>query len=223
MKIITLSGWGQPHDALEHAFPEAVHIDYAGSSSFIEAVESLRAQQNADVVIGWSMGGQIAAHAISEKIIAPKKLMLIAAPYQFMRTLHNQFGVGKSTIEKFRENYVRNAERTLNKAYELIAYNDIRAENIKPHLSRARARLQMHDWLRWYDHLSLYTPTGYVEEDFPHTLIVHGANDAVIGPEQAQAWSRLLPSSELHLWEGCGHAPHWHNEKALRAILDMAL
>jgi pimeloyl-ACP methyl ester carboxylesterase len=222
MKLVTLSGWGQPHDALAHAFPDATHVDYAMKRSFAEAASTLQAYADAEIVVGWSMGGQLAAYAISHGIIAPKKLMLIAAPYQFIRTEENAPGVGAGTVAKFRENYLQNSERTLNKAYDLIAHRDMHAEHVKTHLATARKELKPYDWLNWYDQLTSHIPIGYNPERFPHTIIVHGSSDAVIAPGQAEVWHAKLAYSELHIWEGCGHAPHWHNAVRLRELLENA-
>ena len=40
------------------------------------------------------------------------------------------------------------------------------------------------------------------------TLVIHGAQDKTISPENAQDTYRIIPGSRLKIFEDCGHCPH---------------
>lgn len=216
MSTATLSGWGQPHDALEIVAPGARHIDYAAQDSIEEALAHIaQMAANARFVIGWSMGAQMAVRAVAERLIAPKRLVLIAPPYQFVRSDALPIGLGRDTFAQYRDNLKRSPERTFRKSYALIAHGDAHAVGVNTRLSAPPP----HNWNYWLDTMGGYSCTDLDMAHFPPTLLVHGENDAVIAPEQSHTFARALPDAQLHLWEGCGHAPHWHDTGRLRALI----
>jgi len=137
--IMTLSGWGQPHDALAAIAPEATHVDYARHTSVLGALADIAARANEhDMVVGWSLGGQLAVRAIAAGMFRPKQLVLIATPFQFVATPQRSLGMKRDLYDKFRGNYARHPERTLHKAWELIHKGDTNADEVRRYLSRAR-------------------------------------------------------------------------------------
>lgn len=51
------------------------------------------------------------------------------------------------------------------------------------------------------------------------TLLIWGANDAVTPPFVAQEFNKLLPNSELHFIDKCGHAPMMEQPDEFNVIL----
>jgi pimeloyl-ACP methyl ester carboxylesterase len=52
------------------------------------------------------------------------------------------------------------------------------------------------------------------------TLVVHGANDAVVLPEMGRLTARHIPRSQFVLYEGCGHASfHEAPERFNRSLI----
>jgi pimeloyl-[acyl-carrier protein] methyl ester esterase len=220
MRSITLSGWGQPYDALQVIAPEAQHIDYLPAGSVPAALEQLSKYAHAQMVIGWSMGGQLALQAIAKGVLAPEKLVLIATPFQFAQDTPGGIGMGAQTLAQFRANLQRDITRTLNKSYALIAHGDSKAEPMQEHLNAARSRLVEHDWLYWLDSLSLQTAHGVDFSRFPPTLLLHGAKDVVVQPEQSHVLASSLPKARVEIFEECGHAPHWHDTVRVRRLIE---
>lgn len=219
MTILTLSGWGQPHDALHEAAPEARHIEYAHLRSGDGVLRILQSHAGVRTLVGWSLGGQLAVQAVARGIVRPARLVLIATPYRFLQKSGRPPGMGRATFDLFRGNYARDAQRTLNKSYALIAHADTQAERVNAHLNASRARLPAHDWLPWLDLLAASDGDGLDFSGFPETLLVHGDRDAVVGIEHAHAFLARLPRAGLHVFEGCGHAPHWHDTQRLKEII----
>lgn len=213
MRILALSGWGQPHDVLKDVVPEATHLDYA-HHTLPQALEHIaQAAKNHDAVIGWSLGGQLAVRAIASGMMRPKRLVLLGVPFTFDKEQ-------KLTYETFRANYEKNPARTLHKGWELIAYGDTRADTVREHMARHdKQKMLNKNWLAWLDRLMHFDAGTFSLKDFPPTLLVHGDVDAVIHVAHAQRFTEALPQSRLAIWPGCGHAPHWHNPEGLKKLI----
>ena len=217
MSTMTLTGWGQPHDALSIIAPDATHLDYSHCETARYALEEIARAKHHDIVIGWSLGGQLAVRAVAEGLLKPKRLVLIAVPFQFVVSSQRPIGMKRDLYDKFRDNYARNAARTLEKAWLLIGKDDVHAERIN-HRMNGHNKLDMlqRDWLRWLEELNGFSCHTLDFSTFPPTLIIHGENDAVVSYEQHTQFSRAIPESRVVSFPGCGHAPHWHNAEAVK-------
>jgi pimeloyl-ACP methyl ester carboxylesterase len=219
--IITISGWGQPHDALSALFPEARPVDFARHSSVSAALLDIAAHApEPDMVIGWSLGGQLLVRAIAAGMLKPRKLVLIATPFQFVKTAELPMGMPRDLFDKFRDNYRRNPEQTLTKAWELICKDDTNAKEISAHLAlHDKKALLAKDWLRWLELLEAFSCKDLHMADFPSTLLIHGDRDLVVYPEQSLHFAQAIPHAKLFTIEGCGHAPHWHDADKVREAI----
>ena len=213
MKTITLTGWGQPHDALAGVAPNAMHIDYAHAADAQAAMEMI-AGENADTIIGWSLGGQLAVRAIAAGLAAPKKLVLIATPYQFVA----MDAMGPETFQKFYTSYQRQPQRTLKKAWELLHYEDTLSGYIADQLQLYDSDTVLQkDWLLWLEILENFSCDTLDFSAFPETLLIHGLQDKVVAHTQSQRMAKNINSSVFDFWDGCGHAPHLHDGRRLEA------
>lgn len=216
--ILALSGWGQPHDALKAIEPQATHIDYARHDSVEAALAAIAdTGQGYNTVIGWSLGGQLAARAVASGMLSPRKLVLIAAPFQFVG---GEFGMGHETYNKFRDNYAKNPARTMDKAWALTHQGDARAEQVRAQLARQDKQAELEkDWLRWLTSMDGFSFSAIPIQGMPETLLIHGSEDVVVSPKQSEHFAARLPKAKLMIMEGAGHAPHWHDAEAVaRAI-----
>lgn len=221
MRIMTLSGWGQPHDALSAIAPEATHIDYSNQQT-VESALALVADhaQSHDMVIGWSLGGQLAVRAIAQGLMHPKRLILIATPFQFVKTEKLPIGLPRDVHDQFRKNFIADSVRTLQRAWELIAKDDMHHRKIRAFMGlQDQERLLRMDWLRWLDMLDGFSCSDLDFKHFPPTLLIHGNSDAVVWAEQAQYFVQAIPEAVLALWKDCGHAPHWHDTERLQLLI----
>jgi pimeloyl-[acyl-carrier protein] methyl ester esterase len=210
MNTATLSGWGQPHDALAHIAPGAV--EYARHTNVADALASIPAS---DTLIGWSLGGQLAVRAVATGLLKPSRLILIATPFQFVATPENPLGMKRDLFDKFRDNYARNPLRTLHKSGELILKGD--RKDLRAHLdAQNKDAIAAYDWLNWLTLLDGFTCENLNFSDFPPTLLIHGDNDAVVAHHQSETLARHIPNVTLKTLQGCGHAPHWHAPDQLR-------
>jgi pimeloyl-ACP methyl ester carboxylesterase len=206
---VTIAGWGQPHDALRMVAPDAMHIDYA-STAGIEQAFAVIAQQarEAHTVIGWSQGGQLAVRAIAQGLIAPERLVLIAAPFQFVENDSLKLGMNRDAFKQFRDSFQTNSRRALRKFSALVSYGDARRDEVAALLGEPNPDC---DWLPWLDELSHFSAQSLDFSGFPPTMLLHGLRDVVVHPDQSRAYAERIPDAALELWPQAAHAPHLHD------------
>ncbi len=215
---LAISGWGQPHDALSAVLPDAVHAGYAGQKSVAAALAVIAGDH--DHIVGWSLGGQLAVRAIAAGLARPRRLTLIATPFQFVESPEIKLGMKRDAFEKFRDNYAANPRRTLDKAWELVVKGDGHADTVRGYLApEKKERTLAADWLQWLHLLDGYTCDGLDFSNFPPTLLIHGKSDVVVAPEQSARFARAIPGATHIEWDACGHAPHWHNAAELKRLI----
>lgn len=216
MKTLTLSGWGQPADALDPIARDAICFDYSDYPDTARALEALRAL-NPDHVIGWSLGGQLALHAIVAGALNPKKLTLIAPAFQFVKGGTVDDGMDRFTFDTFRSNYATDPERTATRFHSLIAKGDSKMRNVMQGLRNHSQIAQAARWLPWLDALDREPVSRLSLAMVPPTTIIHGTQDAIVPVAQAHMLAQTLPKARVEIWEGVAHAPHLHDTERLRS------
>ena len=116
--ILSLSGWGQKFDSLKTIFKDptfdpiflkknpVIHFDYTKFNNVEDFFTNIKSQNlNPKIVIGWSLGGQLAIRLIEKKIITPKTLILIAPPFQMVKDENISTAMSKKTYQEFYQNY----------------------------------------------------------------------------------------------------------------------
>lgn len=225
MRTAIVSGWGQPPDALAAIAPDARAVHYVDEPSVDAALAAIADQtKDADLIIGWSLGGQLAARAIAEKKIKPRRLVLIASAFQFVANQRGELGMERFTFDKFRHNFEKNPARTLDKSWELISMHDTHSRRVLAALAaQDKSTVLQKDWLRWLDLLDGFSFEKIPLSNLPPTLILHGENDVVVEIAQSERFAEAIPNAELITFAGCGHAPHWHDSAAVqKAIAEFA-
>jgi pimeloyl-[acyl-carrier protein] methyl ester esterase len=222
MKILALSGWGQPHDALADIAPDATHFDYANYTAIDAALAGIvQEAKRHDAIIGWSLGGQLAVRAIATGLMNPEKLILIGVPFQFVRSNGARIGMPRDQFDKFRDNYAKNAQKTLKKAWELIILGDNNPEYVKNRLEKYdKASVMDKNWLGWLDMLDGFSCNELDFSNFPSSLLLHGEKDSVVNHSQSLEFSRVIPQVKLISFSGAGHAPHLHDTETVKRHIE---
>ncbi len=216
MNLLCLTGWQQPADALAPYIPEgAVHVPYAGFTDTESLFASLPLE--ADVAIGWSLGGQLLVRAIAGKRIRVKKLILIGAPFQFMASDGFAHGATQQLWQGIRASYKNNPDSMIKEFSGHVAAGDSYAARIIRTLNKTLSVWE--NGLFWLDELARFSCCGLDFSAFPPTLLLHGRNDRVIHHEQARFFVKAIRGAELISPDDCGHAPHMHDEGLLKGIL----
>jgi pimeloyl-[acyl-carrier protein] methyl ester esterase len=220
MSMLALSGWAQPADALQNALDlDAQAFDFSDYESPEASFAGLKKYTDAEHVIGWSTGGYLALRAIAAGVLKPKKLTLIAAPYQFVSDEHFRDGMDPLTHQLFRESYGKDPARTKQRFHALIAKGDTHARRITEELQHHVEVDKAARWLPWLDALGEASLRNVDLSAVPPTTIIHGAKDVIVPFAQGEILSRHLRHARLERWEDAGHAPHLHDKERLRGLL----
>lgn len=221
--VITLSGWGQAHNSLAAVVPKnALHLDYSKFPSVSDFFDSLR-KEDADVLVGWSLGGQLALRAISENILKPKVLILISAPYQFVANKDIKCSMNKDTFNSFCSSFQNDPVKTLKRFLALISLNDIYHNEVLKELRNITDMENASRWLYWLRQLESFSCNSLDFSKIPSTIAVHGLNDTIVDSTQTGLFKSLIKDYKIEIFEECGHAPHLHNQKRVKEIVQAVL
>lgn len=224
-QILTLSGWGQKFDSLEKIFSDPVFdpffissLDYSAFSDVEKFFDSV-AKKNLkpEVLVGWSLGGQLAIRLIEKKIFSPKLLILIAPPFQMIKDSRIQAGMAKSTFDEFYKNFSDAPSQTLKQFAILTAMNDQNASEIAKTLDiNDKNFAQLKFWLK---ELSQFSCFDVDFSEMPRTLYFHGAGDMIVHTSQAEYFKNHIRNFRSEIFKNCGHAPHLSDPDRLRKII----
>src|SRR5690606_29758379 len=109
MEVMALSGWGQKADALRNIIPAGAkasfldYVEYGSAEAFFASLPKKIPEP--DVLMGWSLGGQLAARLVAGKKIKPKLLVLIGAPYQYISSAKHPHGVSSALFWSFSQGF----------------------------------------------------------------------------------------------------------------------
>jgi len=224
-KILCLSGWGQKFDSLEIIFNESIFDPFFVSSenySTFDSTEKFFADiasknLNPEIVIGWSLGGQLAIRLIEKKILSPKLLILLAPPFQMVKDERIQAAMPKDVFDEFYKNFSTAPSKTLKQFAILTAMNDSNASAIAKTLDiNDQNFAQLKFWLEELSHFSCF------DIDFsnmPRTLFFQGAGDMIVHASQAEYFKQKIQNFRLEIFKNCGHAPHLSNVEKLQEII----
>ncbi len=211
--VLCLSGWAQKPNSLENLFTaksnhfEVINFDYSifnNIDDFFQAILDLRIKP--DIIVGWSLGGQLACRLIAEKILSSNHLVLISTPFQFVKSRRIAAAMPQKSFDEFYHNFVSRPDKTLKKFSLLMNINDKNATQLADNLDiNDNNHQKLAFWLKELERFSCY---DLKFDDFPKTNIIHGSSDLVVHPSQSKIFKEKISNSELKIINGCGHTPH---------------
>ncbi len=220
MTALCLTGWQQPHDALRDVAPlDAVHFDYSAHGDLPSCYRALAEFAEVDALVGWSLGGMIAMVAVAHGIVKPKRLVLIAAQYQYLSDDHFPYAMSLAMAEETKQFYFTDPEAMLQQFQLLMVKGDTHEKQLARRMFSVRPKPWKNGFF-WLEQLAMIRACDMDMAGFPPTAIVHGERDIIAPPEHAQYLHKAIVGSELHLLEGCAHAPHLHDARKLREIVE---
>lgn len=214
--IICLSGWGQRYDALSSIFDcdlfqnfQVKHYNYqkfVNLDNFFDDFSDQFSKIEIDALVGWSLGGQLACRLIASKIVNPKKLILIAPPFQFVKDSKISAGMPEVKYQEFLQNFQNSPDSTLKKFTILAILNDKNGKKIinDLDLSSDNANSQIF----WLNELGKFSSFELDFSDFPSTLYFHGLGDMIVHFKQKKYFQERIENFKEILLSDCGHAPH---------------
>jgi len=223
--IFCLTGWGQKFDSLENIFSESFFdpffvssFDYFAFDNVEKLFAKIAAQKlNPEILIGWSLGGQLAMRLIEKKILNPKLLILIAPPFQMLKDSRVHAAMSQNSFDEFYGNFVKAPTQTLKQFSILTAMNDRSAKEIAKTLDindKNFAQLKF-----WLEELSRFSCFDVDFLNMPRTLFFQGAGDMIVHASQAEYFKERIKNFRLEIFNKCGHAPHLSDVSKVRELI----
>lgn len=170
-----------------------------------------------EIIIGWSLGGQLAVRLIEHNILKPKLLILIAPPFQLVKDSRIQAGMALATFKKFRDDFANAPDQTLKQFSILTAMNDRNASDIARSLDVNDKNFSQ--LVYWLDELARFSCFDIDFSNMPRVLYFHGAGDMIVPAIQAQYFKERIQDFHAKVFVQCGHAPQLSNIESLRRII----
>lgn len=216
-KITVISGFGQEPKALQNVFTnkDTIALDYLQTKNFEDLLTlDLKAYDN-EVVIGWSLGGQVAIRLIEKQILKPKLLILIASPFQYVQNETNKIGVMQSSFESFKNVLNFDSIEALKYLAYLSAGGDENSDDVILNMNNK----SNDNLVNWLDELD-FSCFDIDFKNFPKTVYICGDSDAVIDCSQYKYFQERIENFELKVIKNCGHAPHFSHKNEFLNIIN---
>ena len=223
--LVLLHGWGmnlRVFDRLRAALAErhrVTAIDLAGHGKSAWTSGSSPQQQLARlaavlprdaVLVGWSLGGQLALQLAAEPALAVRQLVLIATSPRFVCADDWPHGLPAATLRQFAAQLAHDAGQTTDDFIELQLRGSADAAAVRAALQDA---LRLHGaaepaalaaGLELLEHNDLRALARRIEVP---VLVIAGQYDRVTPHAAGQALAQLLPQAQLLNIRRAGHAP----------------
>lgn len=216
-KITVISGFGQEPKTFKNVFTnkDTIALDYLQTKNFEDLLTlDLKAYDN-EVVIGWSLGGQVAVRLIEKQILKPKLLILIATPFQYVQNETNKIGVMPSNFESFRNVLNFDSIEALKYLAYLSAGGDENSDDVILNMNNK----SNDNLVNWLDELD-FSCFNISFKNFPKTIYICGDSDAVIDCSQYKYFQERIENFELKVIKNCGHAPHFSHKNDFLNIIN---
>lgn len=224
-QILCLSGWGQKFDSLEFIFKESnfdpffvSSLDYSGFDGVEKFFSFVKSEKfSPEILVGWSLGGQLAIRLIEQRILNPKLLVLIAPPFQMIKDSRVQAGMSMNTFKEFRENFVSAPDKTLKQFSILAAMNDRNASEIARTLDVNEDNFE--NLIYWLDELKRFSCFDVDFSSMTRTIFLQGAGDMIVHESQAKYFAERIKNFRLEIFRNCGHAPQLNDVVRVRKVI----
>ena len=207
-KILCLNGWGQEPKTLENAFKEVFKDDDISTIDYLDTY---------DVVIGWSYGSQLAIKKIETGFLRTKLLILIAPIFQFVENEINKIGMPVEAFYAFLSGFNKHPEATMQHLVAMSASGDENSnlvfDKMKTQDLNVLSKYALEQQLLVLKEFSCFDVNF---KKFPKTICFSGANDAVVASSQTKLFAEKIKDFELHIFENCGHAPHFSHLEEIK-------
>ncbi len=215
-KIVLITGWGmgtavlQPlqHALQQQGFQVELLDTFAAQDPNVLAEYTQRVQ-TADVLMGWSLGGELAillADAIAQQTGEAKPLITLATNPAFVAHSHWHCAMPKETFQAFKESFQRLPAQTLKRFVGLVAMG---SETAKTQLKELQQQLEQPEHEQLQTGLELLEQLNLLEKvrQYPGPqLYLYAGQDGLV-PDSIVPKMQQLPAKNLQV-KLLKHAAH---------------
>jgi pimeloyl-[acyl-carrier protein] methyl ester esterase len=219
--IVLLHGWGLSSKVwapLQAELPAATALDLPGHGSALPAGDSLAAWADAlvaqlpdgAVLVGWSLGAQLALHIAAQHPHKAARLVLIAATPRFVQAPDWPAALPAATLADFRADFDTTPDATQRRFTALQAMGDGRRRDVTAALNAALTPTDAAHHPALATGLRLLADTDLrprLADVRQPVRLLHGAEDRLMPVAAAEWLADALPDARLSVFKDCGHAP----------------
>ena len=212
---------------------ESTLLDLPGHTSddrwveptFKPGVEKIRdaIKANDTIAIGWSLGGNLLLSLALEKPEELKGIILVGCTSSYVKRNDFPYGQSKSMVRRMRMDLMADFHGTMERFYE-TNFSDLEKNNgdYQPYiesLRKTRESLNEDDMINALDALAKENLIDDISSINLPVLLVHGSSDMVCPVGASRYLMDRLPSVDLEIIEGAGHAPFLTRPKEFNKIV----
>ena len=203
-KIMIFSGWGQKSDVINISSVSSNNIEYIDYLSFpsIGLVADIVKDKNPDIIIGWSLGGQIAINCILKELITTKLLILLGVPFQFLSQNSYQIGINNKIYQAFCNDLFKNPKNLLKKFHLMMIQGDKRFSDLK---NKTFYSQNFNNLQYWLDYLVSFSGFDINFNNLCQTELIYGKNDNIVNYRQGKLFHKYIPNSNLSIIDNYSH------------------
>jgi pimeloyl-ACP methyl ester esterase len=214
LHITLLHGWGVDQHCWSALIPElqisgnvqTVSLEYqhADVDSLCQQIQSVMAP--ASVLVGWSLGGMLAARVAAHFPEKVSGLVTLAANQQFVADTHWPHAMPANTFSAFYQSMQVDPEQTLKRFLGLIVQGDDKAREQRRYL---RATQYLDDIIEGLEMLQqCHNRQDYLQIKCP-VLQCFGEYDSLVPIEVMDQLQQQYPQHQYHKLDNTGHCLHY--------------
>ncbi len=263
LNLLVLTGWGQKKDSLKTIFSRelnrkiSIHFfDYSPFGSFKDlsgALLSFTKQHHIkdfQYCCGWSLGAQLLLRLTSDGIIKPRKIIVLAPPFQLTTKVIPISFVSQITNldTSLLEDYIANnqdifiSEAKVKTAMSVLQFSRFYANFVNSPYSTAKTFAVLNSlndrnkdliingldldldklpsWRFWLEYLASNSCANISIPVDVKVVIFHGVGDMVVHFSQAELFRDRIENLEIRYLKECGHAPHLSHTTLISNFID---
>ena len=236
MNIIALHGWAQSTQIwFQQPFLHSLNLPGHGgcqpldSQSWLAHLEAeilLLAKGQPFILMGWSLGGQLAL-VLEQRLRAQqciKGLVLVSSTPCFRQQHDWKHGCSDDIWQSFAQAAQQEDPKLKSRFFQTMLHGDKLSRQERNQLARQAVNRQLQPSLAGLTSglsmLSTLDLRPTLQGIAVPTLIVHGQHDAIVPIQAGEYLAENIPTSQFHTFKNCGHAPFLSQHSKFNNILE---
>lgn len=234
---LLIPGWGMNADIFDSILPglaqffQVYTADYGQlTEHYADAVKALAQKlpfAGSALVIGWSMGGNIALELAKQCPQKVSGLCLVAATPSFVERDNWPYGMSVATYQQFQQGLGASVAKTLRRFDQLQSKGDGQQAALQKALTDYRAQQEAwrdEDLITGLKLLAAFDQREWIADLPQRQLWCFGAEDQLVNVASAKAIKTQLPNANVQTFDAVAHTPFLtRSDQFFAALLDTFL